>query len=206
MLVKIYPENPSAKEIAKVVKILQDGGLVIYPTDTLYAIGCDALNVYAVEKICRTRGIDPQRCRLSIICESLSSISDCVRVDNAAFKLLKQCLPGPYTFILPTVRGNKLPRPFRNRREIGIRIPDCQIAAELVRTLGNPLLSMSVPYDEDESEYATDPELIYEKYKARVDVVVDGGFGGTEASTVVDCTADEITLVRQGKGAWPVFP
>ncbi|MDR1602471.1 MAG: threonylcarbamoyl-AMP synthase [Tannerella sp.] len=203
MLVKIYPENPNAKEITKVVKILQDGGLVIYPTDTLYATGCDALNVHAVEKICRTRGIDPQKCRLSIICANLSNISDYVRVDNAAFKLLKQYLPGPYTFILPAVHGSRLPRPFKNRREIGIRVPDSRIAVELVRCLGNPLLSMSVPYDENESEYATDPELIYERFRHQVDAVVDGGFGGTTGSTVVDCTADEIALVRQGKGAWP---
>jgi tRNA threonylcarbamoyl adenosine modification protein (Sua5/YciO/YrdC/YwlC family) len=202
MLVKIYPENPNAKEIARVVNILQDGGLAIYPTDTLYAVGCDALNVHAVEKICRTRGVDPQRCRLSIICESLSSISDYVKVNNTVFKLLKQYLPGPYTFILPAVHGSRLPRPFKNRREIGIRIPDSLIAGELVRTLGNPLLSMSVPYDEGESEYATDPELIYERYRNRVDVVIDGGFGGTKGSTVVDCTSDEITLVRRGKGEW----
>jgi tRNA threonylcarbamoyl adenosine modification protein (Sua5/YciO/YrdC/YwlC family) len=202
MLIKIYPENPNAKEINKVVKILQDGGLVIYPTDTLYAIGCDALNVHAVEKICRIRGVDPQKCRLSIICANLSNISDYVKIDNTAFRLLKQFLPGPYTFILPTVHGSKLPRPFKNRREIGIRIPGNTIACELARSLGNPLLTMSVPYDEDESEYATDPELIYEKYKNQVDTVIDGGFGGTEGSTVVDCTADEITLVRQGKGSF----
>ncbi|MDR1780209.1 MAG: threonylcarbamoyl-AMP synthase [Tannerella sp.] len=200
MLVKIYPENPNAKEIGKVVKILQDGGLVIYPTDTLYAIGCDAMNIRAVERICRIRGLDPQKCRLSIICADISNISEYVKINNTAYKLLKQYLPGPYTFILPTIHGSELPRIFRNRKEIGIRIPDCQITLELVRTLGNPLLTMSINYDEAESEYTTDPELIEEKYSNVADIVIDGGFGGTEGSTVVDCTTDEISLVRQGKG------
>ncbi|MDR1331948.1 MAG: threonylcarbamoyl-AMP synthase, partial [Tannerella sp.] len=185
-------------------KTLQEGGLVIYPTDTLYAVGCNALDVHAVEKMCRMRGVDTQKCRLSIICADLSGVSDYARVNNAAFRLLKQCLPGPYTFILPTVNGSELPRPFRNRREVGIRIPASPIVVELVRTLGNPLLTMSVPCDEDESEYATDPELINERYGSRVDTVIDGGFGGTEGSTVVDCTSDDVTVVRQGKGPWPV--
>ncbi|MDR2120439.1 MAG: threonylcarbamoyl-AMP synthase [Tannerella sp.] len=204
MLIRIYPENPNAKEINRVVKTLADGGLVIYPTDTLYAVGCDALNVHAVEKICRMRGVDPQKCRLSVICADLSDISGYVRVNNAAFRLMKRLLPGPYTFILPAVNGSRLPRPFKRRSEIGIRIPADPIACELTRSLGNPLLSMSVRLDDGESEYATDPELIHERYGSRVDIVVDGGFGGTEGSTVVDCLGDEITLVRQGKGAWPV--
>jgi tRNA threonylcarbamoyl adenosine modification protein (Sua5/YciO/YrdC/YwlC family) len=202
MLVKIYPENPNTKEVNRVVKVLQDGGLIIYPTDTLYAIGCDALNIRAVEKICRIRGRDPQKCRLSIICADLSHVSDYVKVSNTVFKLLKQHLPGPYTFILPTVHGSELPRLFKNRREIGIRIPDSPVVNAMVGSLGNPLLTMSVPYDEDESEYTTDPELLYEKYRHQIDLVVDGGPGGTLGSTVVDCTQDEIALVRLGKGIW----
>ncbi|MDR1406947.1 MAG: threonylcarbamoyl-AMP synthase [Tannerella sp.] len=203
MLIRIYSENPNAKEINRVVKVLQDGGLAICPTDTLYAVCCSALSVCAVEKICRMRGVDPQKCRLSIICAGLSGVSRYARVNNAAFGLLKQYLPGPYTFILPTVNGSELPRLFRHRREIGIRIPDNPIMNEIVHTLNGPLLTMSVPYDGDESEYATDPELIHERYRTLVDAVVDGGFGGTEGSTVIDCTTDETTLVRQGKGVWP---
>jgi tRNA threonylcarbamoyl adenosine modification protein (Sua5/YciO/YrdC/YwlC family) len=202
MLIKIYPENPNAKEVNRVVDVLQNGGLIIYPTDTLYAIGCDALNVRAVEKICRIRGVDPRKCRLSIICADLSHVSDYVKVSNAVFKLMKRRLPGPYTFILPTVHGSELPRLFRNRKEIGIRIPDSPVVNAMVAGLGNPLLTMSVPYDENESEYTTDPELLCEKYRHRIDLVVDGGPGGTEGSTVVDCTQEEVTLVRLGKGVW----
>lgn len=198
MLVKIYPENPNQKEIDKVVKVLQDGGLVIYPTDTVYAIGCDALNVRAVEKICQMKGVNPQKSNLSIICYDLSNLSEYAKVNNAAFKLMKKHLPGPFTFILPT--SSQLPKIYKNRKEVGIRVPDNTIIRTLVKALGNPILTMSV-HDEDELiEYSTDPELIYEKYENRVDIVIDGGYGGTEASTVVDCTTDDFEIVRQGKG------
>ena len=198
MFIKIYPENPNPKAIDKVISVLRDGGLVIYPTDTVYAIGCDALNVRAVEKICQIKGVNPQKSGLSIICYDLSNLSAYAKVSNSAFKLMKKNLPGPFTFILPT--SSELPKIYKNRREVGIRVPDNNIIRQLVKELGNPILTMSI-HDEDEYiEYSTDPELIAEKYEDVVDVVIDGGRGGTEASTVIDCTSDEFVIVRQGKG------
>lgn len=199
MLIKIYPENPNLKEIDKVVDLLRDGGLVIYPTDTVYAIGCDALNVRAVEKICRLKGVNPQKSDLSIICYDLSNLSEYAKISNLAFKLMKKNLPGPFTFILPT--SNQLPKIYKNRKEVGIRIPDNNIVRTLVKELGNPILTMSVHDEVDDIlEYTTDPELIEEKYNGQVDIVIDGGYGGIEPSTVVDCTTDEFEVVRQGKG------
>lgn len=198
MLIKIYPENPNPREIDKVIEVLRDGGLVIYPTDTVYAIGCDALNVRAVEKICQMKGINPQKSNLSIICYDLSNLSEYAKVNNAAFKLMKKNLPGPFTFILPT--SSELPKIYKNRKEVGIRVPDNNIIRTLVKELGNPILTMSVHDDDDLVEYTTDPELINEKYEDMVDIVVDGGYGGLEPSTVVDCTTDEFEIVRQGKG------
>ena len=198
MFIKIYPENPNPKAIDKVISVLRDGGLVIYPTYTVYAIGCDALNVRAVEKICQIKGVNPQKSGLSIICYDLSNLSAYAKVSNSAFKLMKKNLPGPLTFILPT--SSELPKIYKNRREVGIRVPDNNIIRQLVKELGDPMLTMSI-HDEDEYiEYSTDPELIAEKYEDVVDVVIDGGMGGTEASTVIDCTSDEFVIVRQGKG------
>ena len=203
MLVRIYPENPNQKEIDKVVKVLQDGGLVVYPTDTVYAIGCDALNVRAVEKICQMKGVNPQKSNLSIICYDLSNLSEYAKVSNAAFKLMKKHLPGPFTFILPTsselsgftttlkkVRGLRSDIPI-NVSEYGVGVnPYCHV--------WNPVEAIR---DKDEViEYTTDPELIHEKYEHQVDIVIDGGFGGLEASTVIDCTTDNFEIVRQGKG------
>ena len=201
MLLKIYPDNPNPKEIDRVANTLRDGGLVIYPTDTLYAIGCDALNIRAVERICRIKGIDPQKSKLSIVCHDLSEAGAYTRIDNDAFKLMKRHLPGAFTFILPA--GPDLPRIYKNRREVGLRIPDNVIACELVRALGNPMLTMSVrdPASESEDpEYLTDPELIHEKFDGRVDIVIDGGIGEAVGSTVVDCTAQPFAILRQGKG------
>lgn len=198
MFIKIYPENPNLKEIDKVVRVLQDGGLVIYPTDTVYAIGCDALNVRAVEKICRLKDVNPQKSDLSIICYDLSNLSEYAKVSNAAFKLMKKNLPGPFTFILPT--SSQLPKIYKNRKEVGIRVPDNQIIRTLVKELGNPVLTMSVHDEDDVIEYSTDPELIYEKYENQVDIVIDGGYGGTEPSTVINCTTDDFEIIRQGKG------
>lgn len=198
MLIKIYPENPNLREIDKVIEVLRNGGLVIYPTDTVYAIGCDALNVRAVEKICQMKGINPQKSNLSIICYDLSNLSEYAKVNNAAFKLMKKNLPGPFTFILPT--SSELPKIYKNRKEVGIRVPDNNIIRTLVKELGNPILTMSVHDDDDLVEYTTDPELINEKYEDMVDIVIDGGYGGLEPSTVVDCTTDEFEIVRQGKG------
>ncbi|WP_108821465.1 L-threonylcarbamoyladenylate synthase [Dysgonomonas sp. Marseille-P4361] len=198
MLIKLYEENPNPKEIDKLVNILQDGGLIIYPTDTVYAIGCDALNVRAVESICRMKDINPAKSNLSIICYDLSNISEYARVDNATFKLMKKNLPGPFTFILNTT--SSLPKIYKNKKTVGIRVPDNNIIRELVHRLGNPILTTSVKDDDEVIEYTTDPELIYEKYRDVVDVVIDGGYGGVEGSTVVDCTGDEPEIVRQGKG------
>ena len=198
MLLKIYPENPNPKEVYKVITILQNGGLIIYPTDTLYAIGCDALNVRAVESICRIKGVNPQKSNLSIICYDLSNVSEYAKVSNMAFKLMKRCLPGAFTFILPT--SHELPKIYKNRKEVGIRVPNNAIARELVRALGNPMLSMSLHDNDDTLEYLTDPELIHEKYSHQVDLVIDGGYGGTEGSTIINCTSDEFEVVRQGKG------
>ena len=198
-LVKIYEENPNLREIDKVVRVLREGGLVIYPTDTVYALGCDALNVRAVERICQIKGVNPQKSNLSIICYDLSNLSEYAKVSNAAFKLMKKHLPGPFTFILPT--SSELPKIYKNRKEVGIRVPDNNIVRTIVRELGNPLLTMSVYDREDEEvEYSTDPELIEEKYADQVDLIIDGGYGGLEPSTVVDCTTDDFEILRQGKG------
>ncbi len=198
MIVKLYNENPNPREIEKVVSVLRDGGIVIYPTDTLYGMGCDALNVRAVEKICDLKGINPQKSNLSIICNDLSIISEYAKVSTPVFKLMKRNLPGPFTFILPTT--SSLPKIYKNKKTVGIRVPDNNIVREIVAQLGNPVLSTSVKDDNDEMEYTTDPELIYEKWGEIADIVIDGGFGGVEPSTVVDCTSDEPEITRQGKG------
>ena len=198
MLLKIYPENPNIRDISQVVNVLRDGGLVIYPTDTIYAIGCDALNVRAVEKICKIKGIDPNKTNLSIICYDLSNISEYAKVGNATFKLMKKHLPGPFTFILNATTN--LPKIYKNRKEVGIRIPDNNIVRTLVHELGNPILTMSIRDEDEILEYATDPELIEEKYEKIVDMVIDGGYGGIEPSTVIDCKGDEPEIIRQGKG------
>jgi tRNA threonylcarbamoyl adenosine modification protein (Sua5/YciO/YrdC/YwlC family) len=197
-LLKLYGTNTNRKDLDRVVEILRGGGIIIYPTDTVYAIGCDALNVRAVERICRIKGINPLKSNLSIICHDLSNISEYARVSNQVFKLMKRHLPGPFTFIL-NVTSN-LPKIYKNRKEVGIRVPANGIALAIVEALGNPLLSTSVRNKDDFMEYSTDPELIDEEYGAIVDLVVDGGFGGLEPSTVVDCTGDEIEIIRQGKG------
>lgn len=199
MLLKIYPENPNLKEIDKVVHVLRDGGLVIYPTDTIYAIGCDALNVRAVEMICKMKNINPQKSNLSIICYDLSNLSEYAKVSNTAFKLMRKNLPGAFTFILPT--SSELPKIYKNRKEVGIRVPDNNIIRQIVRELGNPVLTTTIHDEEDDIlEYATDPELIFERYEKTVDIVIDGGYGGLIPSTVVDCTTDDFEIVRQGKG------
>lgn len=198
MLIKMYEENPNQKEVLKIVDVLREGGLVIYPTDTVYAMGCDAMNVRAVEKICQLKGINPQKSNLSIICYDLSNISEYAKVNNAAFKMMRKNLPGPFTFILPT--SSELPKIYKNKKEVGIRVPDNNIIRQLVKELGNPIMTTSVHDDDEVVEYTTDPELIYEKYEDEVDIVIDGGYGGIEPSTVVDCTTDDFEIVRQGKG------
>lgn len=199
MLLKLYEENPNQREVDKVIEVLRNGGIVIYPTDTLYAFGCDAMNVRAVERICAIKGINPQRNNLSIICYDLSDISEYAKVNNETFKLMRKNLPGPFTFILNTT--STLPKIYKNRKTVGIRVPDNNIIRELVTQLGNPILTTSVNGDEDEAvEYRTHPELIHEKWGEIADIVIDGGHGGLEPSTIVDCTGDLPEITRQGKG------
>ena len=202
--IKIYPENPNEKEIAKVVKILKDGGLVIYPTDTVYGLGCDITNTKALEKIAKIKGIKLEKANFSFVCSDLKNISDYVRqIDTPTFKILKRALPGPYTFILPG--NNSLPKEFKKKNTVGIRVPDNNIAIELVKQLGNPIVSTSI-YDEDEVlEYTTDPELIFEKWQNIVDVVIDGGYGDNYASTVIDLSSNEPQVIREGKGSLDIL-
>ena len=199
MLLKLYNKNNNPADLQRVVDLLNDGGLIIYPTDTMYAIGCHGLKERAIERICRLKDIDPKKNNLSIICYDLSSISEYAKVDNATFKLMKRNLPGPFTFILNGT--TRLPKIFRNRKEVGIRMPDNPIIREIARLLDAPIMTTTLPHDEDEDiEYVTDPELIDEKWGERVDLVIDGGIGNMEGSTVVDCTQGEAEIIRQGAG------
>ena len=202
--IKIYPENPNPKEIQKVVKVLRRGGLVIYPTDTVYGLGCDITNIRALERIARIKGVKLEKSNFSFVCEDLSNLSDYVKqIDTTTFKILRRALPGPYTFILP---GSKnLPNPFKKRKTVGIRVPDNSIALALVAALGNPIVSTSIRDEDDIIEYTTDPELILEKWDKLVDMVIDGGYGGNEASTIIDLSADEPIIIREGKGSLEIF-
>ncbi len=199
MLVKLFNENPNLREILKIVEVLRKGGLIIYPTDTVYGLGCDITNAKAVEKVARIKGVKVEKNNFSFICSDLSHISDYTKpISSTVFKLMKKNLPGPFTFILEA--NNNLPKYFKLKKTVGIRVPDNNIIREIVRELGNPILSTSV-YDDDEIvEYTTDPELIHEKYQEIADIVIDGGYGELIPSTIVDCTSDEITVLREGKG------
>lgn len=200
MLIKIYPENPNDRDIRRVVDVLQKGGIIIYPTDTVYGLGCDITNARAVEKIARYKNVSVEKSNLSFICSDLSHLSDFSRpVSNQLFKLLKRYLPGPFTFILNA--NSNVPKYFKDKKKtVGIRIPDNPIILEVVRVLGNPIMSTSI-HDEDEIiEYSTDPELIHEKFKDIADIVIDGGYGDNVPSTIVDCTGEMPVIVRQGKG------
>lgn len=199
MLIKLFEDNPNRRDIQKVVDSLRDGGVIIYPTDTVYAMGCDINNVKAVQRVAQYKGVKPEKANFSMICLDLSNIAAYAKVSNDIFKVMKRNLPGPFTFILPAT--NKLPNVLMNRRKtIGIRIPNNFIVHAIVEELGNPLLTTSL-HDEDEIiEYMTDPELIHEKYEKTVDMVIDGGFGHNVASTVVDCTGEEAEVIRQGIG------
>jgi len=199
MLLKLYNKNNDPQELQDIIRILNDGGIIIYPTDTIYAIGCHGLKERAIERICRIKGIDPRKNNLSIICPNLSMVSEYAKVDNEVFKLLKRNLPGPFTFILNT--GNRLPKIFKNRKEVGIRMPDNTIICEIASMLDAPMMTTTLPYDEDDDiEYMTTPELIEEKFGNLVDLVIDGGIGGVNPSTIVDCTDDEPEIIRQGEG------
>jgi len=198
--IKIYEENPNPKEIKRVVKILRDGGVIIFPSDTVYALGCDITNNRAMERVAQLRGVKLEKANFSFICEDLSNLSDYVKqIDSPTFKILKRNLPGPYTFILPG--NNNLPTVFKKKKEVGIRVPDNAIARAIVNELGNPIISTSIKDDDEVIEYTTDPELILEKWDKRVDLVIDGGYGGNIASTVIDLTGSEPVVIREGKGS-----
>ncbi|HAH51579.1 MAG TPA: threonylcarbamoyl-AMP synthase [Balneola sp.] len=198
-LIKLYEDHVDRKKLKHIVEILRNGGLIIYPTDTVYGLGCDITNKSALEKLARIKGVRLDKANFSFICEDLSNLSDHVaQIETQTFKILKRNLPGPYTFILPG--SNSLPSVFRKKKTVGIRVPDNQIALALVRELGNPIVSTSIKDDDEILEYTTDPSLMFDEWKHQVDVVIDGGFGGNEASTVIDLTGREPVLIREGKG------
>ncbi|HOO99827.1 MAG TPA: L-threonylcarbamoyladenylate synthase [Bacteroidales bacterium] len=200
MLIRIYPENPDHKRIRKVVERLEEGGIIIYPTDTVYAMGCDIRAKKAIEKIAGLKGLNPKNPDLSLIFHNMSQLSEYTVIrDNPTFKLLKRNLPGPFTFIVRA--NNQIPRLFMNKKKtVGIRIPDNNIVLEIVRELGRPIITTSIHDTDEIIEYTTDPELIHEKYGDFADIVINGGYGRNEASTIVDCTGDEPAIIRQGPG------
>lgn len=202
--IKIYPQNPNESAIAKVVKVLKEGGLVIYPTDTVYGLGCDITNTKALERIAKIKGIKLEKANFSFICHDLSNLSDYVKqIDTPTFKILKRSLPGPYTFILPG--NNNLPKEFKKKKTVGIRVPDNAIVLEIVKQLGNPIVSTSIHDDDEVLEYSTDPELIFEKWQNLVDVVIDGGYGDNQPSTIIDLSEGEPVVIREGKGEIDIF-
>ncbi|RLD63503.1 MAG: threonylcarbamoyl-AMP synthase [Bacteroidetes bacterium] len=198
MLLKVYEENPAANIIRQVVKILKSGGLIIYPTDTVYGLGCDISNHKAVERLAKIKGIDYKKAQFSFICYDLSSLSEYSKpLGNHVFKVMKRNLPGPFTFILEA--SNKVPKILKSKKKtVGIRVPDNNIIRDIVKELGNPILTTSIRDDDDIVEYLTDPELIHEKYEGVADIVIDGGYGNTTASTIVDCTSGDIEIIREG--------
>ena len=202
--IKLYNENPNEKEIAKVVEVLRHGGLIIYPTDTVYGLGCDITNTKALEKIARIKGVKLEKANFSFVCSDLKNLSDYVKqIDTSTFKLLKRALPGPYTFIMQG--NNNLPKDFKKKKTVGIRVPDNTIARTIVEKLGNPIVSTSIYDDDDVIEYTTDPELIFEKWQNHVDIVIDGGYGDNLASTIIDLSEEEPVIVREGKGSLEIF-
>jgi tRNA threonylcarbamoyl adenosine modification protein (Sua5/YciO/YrdC/YwlC family) len=200
MLLKINPDNPEGRKIRQVIDTLEAGGIIIYPTDTVYGIGCDIFNHKAVERICQLRGLKPEKAMLSFMCADISQVSEFSKpINNEIFRIMKRNLPGPFTFILNS--NNKVPKLFKNRkRTIGVRIPDNNIVSEIVSTLGRPILTTSLKTDDEIMEYLTDPIDIYDDYKKRVDIVIDGGVGGHEPSTVIDCTGNLPEVIREGLG------
>jgi len=198
-LLKIYEENPQERHLDKIVKVLQEGGLIIYPTDTIYGLGCDIYNQKALEKLALIKNINLKKVHLSFICYDLSDISQYARISTPIFKVMKKALPGPFTFILKA--DSSVPKLFQtNKRTVGIRIPNNNIPRELVKRLGNPIVTTSIKNDDDIVEYPTDPEEIYEQFKNLVDIVIDGGYGKNIASTVIDCSQDQLDVLRQGAG------
>lgn len=196
---KLYPQNPDPRRIEHVVRALRNGAVIIYPTDTIYGMGCDIHNARAVERVARIKGIKPAKNDFSFICYDLSHIADYARVSNQAFKLMKRVLPGPFTFLLEA-SGNVPKLLNTNKKTVGIRVPDHAIPRQIVQELGNPIITTSIRDEDEVIEYSTDPELIFEKFQHQVDIVIDGGYGGNIASTIVDATDDDFTIVRQGLG------
>lgn len=199
-LIRLYEENPDPDKIRQIAKILRDGGVVIYPTDTVYGMGCDIMNLRAVERICKIKGINPKKHNFSIICADLSNISHFTKmIDKPVFKMMKKGLPGPFTFILEA--NNQVPKILHSKKKtIGIRVPDHNVPRMLVEELGHPILTTSINDDDEVIEYSTDPELIFEKYEHLVDLVIDGGYGQNIGSTVLDCTGSEVDVIREGLG------
>ena len=198
--IKIYEQNPNPKQIAKVVKVLKKGGLIIYPSDTVYALGCDINNKGALERVAKIKGVKLEKANFSFVCYDLSHLSDYAKqIDTSTFKILKRAFPGPYTFILNG--SNSLPSAFKKKKEVGIRIPDNDITRAIIQALGNPIISSSIRDEDEIIEYTTDPELIYEKWGDLVELVIDGGYGGNIPSTIIDLTSGQPELIREGKGS-----
>ena len=200
MLLRIHPKDPQERLIKQVAETLRNGGIIVYPTDTIYGLGCDIYQTKAIEQICRSKQIDPRKAQLSFVCCDLSHLSDFARqISNTTYRVLKEHLPGPYTFILPA--SKQVPKILQSKKDtIGLRVPDNKIVHELVKELGHPILSTTLPGDFVE-DY-TDPEIIYQKYKNLVDIVVDGGIGGSEPSTIINCVEDAYEVIRMGAGEW----
>ena len=197
--IKLYEENPNPRQIAKVVEVLKRGGLIIYPTDTVYGLGCDINNIKALQRIAQIKGVKLEKAHFSFICKDLSNLSDYVKhISNSTFKILKRTLPGPFTFILPGAKT--LPSAFKKKKTVGIRVPDNPITLAIIEELGNPIVSISIRDKDEIVEYTTDPELIYDNWKHKVDLIIDGGIVGNEPSTIVDVSDGEVTIIREGKG------
>lgn len=205
LLLEIHPDNPQEKHLNTIIECLKDGGVIIYPTDTVYGIGCDINKNRAVERVCKIKGIKPEKSNFSLICYDLSHLSDFTKhVSTPVYKVMRKALPGPFTFILEA--NSSVPKLFKHKKNtVGIRIPDNNIVREIVRLLENPILSSSVKDEDELVEYTTDPELIYEKFNDKVDIIVNGGYGKNEASTIVDCSDGEFNIVRQGLGDLDIF-
>jgi len=203
-LFRIHPENPDERKIREIVAILREGGIIIYPTDTVYGIGCDIFQPKAIEKIAKIKNIKPEKANFAIICQDMSHLAEYAKISTPIFKVMKRALPGPFTFILPAT--SEVPRIFQNNRKtIGIRIPDHAIPRAIVKELGHPILTTSIVDEDDVLEYSTDPELIFEKFSTRVDAVIDSGYGQNVASTIVLCENDEFEVIRNGLGDFTLF-
>jgi len=198
-LIKVHPQNPHERAIEQIVEVLKNGGLVIYPSDTVYGLGCDITNAKAMEKLCRIKGIKPEKAQFSFVCNDLSHLAYYTKpISNSHFKLLKRALPGPFTFVLEA--SNNLPNTYKNRKTVGIRVPDHLVPQMIVEKLGNPIASTSIKDEDEIIEYTTDPELIAEKFDKIVDLVVDSGMGDNVASSVIDLSDNEVVIIREGKG------